>query len=484
MRFGVVFYNLGKICLVLAASMALPISFVLLAREDVMGALVGAQLVMLASGLLFMLIFRYARRTTLRYRESFGIATFAWILAAALGSLPYIFSHTCSVWDALFESMSGFTTTGASILPDLEALPAGILIWRGLTHWLGGMGIVVLLAALASGNAANKMYKAEAPGNAFTEKLDPKSDDMAKILWLTYVGISVLLMLLLMLSGLNFVDAICHTFGTVSTGGFSSRNASMSAFDDNAMAQWLVIIFMALCGTNFAFIYMLLVKRRNLFWRSEEFRVYMQLILVAISAVTFNLLHNDYFAGRPLEYTIRQASFQVVNIITTTGFYSDNYDLWPSFCRIVLLCLMFSGACAGSASGSIKISRWIIVFKSCWASLGKAMQPRLVSSVKLDKKIQSQTTINSAQVFVIIFLLLTGFGTIVMSAFGLTPFESISVTLASLSNAGPAFDSFGPTCNYIPLPGSAKMFLAFYMMLGRLELMSVLVLFTRGFWRK
>lgn len=484
MRFGVVFYNLGKICLVLAASMALPISFELAAREDVMGALVGAQLVMLAAGLLFMLIFRYARRTTLRYRESFGIATFAWILAAALGSLPYIFSHTCSVWDALFESMSGFTTTGASILPDLEALPAGILIWRGLTHWLGGMGIVVLLAALASGNAANKMYKAEAPGNAFTEKLAPKSDDMAKILWLTYVGISVLLMLLLMLSGLNFVDAICHTFGTVSTGGFSSRNASMSAFDDNAMAQWLVIIFMALCGTNFAFIYMLLAKRRNFFWRSEEFRVYMQLILVAVSAVTFNLLHNDYFAGRPLEYTIRQASFQVVNIITTTGFYSDNYDLWPSFCRILLLCLMFSGACAGSTSGSIKISRWIIVFKSCWASLGKAMQPRLVSSVKLDKKIQSQTTINSAQVFVLIFLLLTGFGTIVMSAFGLTPFESISVTLASLSNAGPAFDSFGPTCNYIPLPGPAKMFLAFYMMLGRLELMSVLVLFTRGFWRK
>ncbi len=484
MRFGVVFYNLGKICLVLAASMALPISFELAAREDVMGALVGAQLVMLAAGLLFMLIFRYARRTTLRYRESFGIATFAWILAAALGSLPYIFSHTCSVWDALFESMSGFTTTGASILPDLEALPAGILIWRGLTHWLGGMGIVVLLAALASGNAANKMYKAEAPGNAFTEKLAPKSDDMAKILWLTYVGISVLLMLLLMLSGLNFVDAMCHTFGTVSTGGFSSRNASMSAFDDNAMAQWLVIIFMALCGTNFAFIYMLLAKRRNFFWRSEEFRVYMQLILVAVSAVTFNLLHNDYFAGRPLEYTIRQASFQVVNIITTTGFYSDNYDLWPSFCRILLLCLMFSGACAGSTSGSIKISRWIIVFKSCWASLGKAMQPRLVSSVKLDKKIQSQTTINSAQVFVLIFLLLTGFGTIVMSAFGLTPFESISVTLASLSNAGPAFDSFGPTCNYIPLPGPAKMFLAFYMMLGRLELMSVLVLFTRGFWRK
>ena len=230
MRFGVVLYNLGKVCLVLAVSMVLPIGFEVVSKEAVMGSLVAAQMVMLGLGLLFLRLFRYDKRTTLRYRESFGIATFAWILAAVLGSLPYIFSNTCSVWDALFESMSGFTTTGASILPDLEALPAGILIWRALTHWLGGMGIVVLLVALVSGNAANKMYKAEAPGNALTEKLAPKSDDMAKILWLTYVGVSVILMLLLMLSGLSFVDAICHTFGTVSTGGFSSRNASMSAF--------------------------------------------------------------------------------------------------------------------------------------------------------------------------------------------------------------------------------------------------------------
>ncbi len=484
MRFGVVFYNLGKICLVLAVSMILPIGFEVVSKEAVMGSMVAAQSVMLGLGLLFLIGFRPTRHTTIRYRESFAIATFAWLLAAGLGALPYIFSDTCSVWDAVFESMSGFTTTGASILPDLEVLPAGILIWRGLTHWLGGMGIVVLLAALVSGNTANKMYKAEAPGNALTEKLSPKSDDMAKILWLTYVGISVLLLVLLMLSGLSFVDSICHTFGTVSTGGFSSRNASMSAFDDNAMAQWLVIIFMALSGCNFAFIYLFLVKRRNYFWRSEEFRIYMLIILLASGAVSLCLLSNNYFAGRSLEYTIRQATFQVVNIMTTTGFFSDDYDLWPSFCKVVLFCLMFSGGCAGSTSGSIKISRWIIVCKSCWANLGKAMQPRLVSSVKLDKKIQSQATINSVQVFVLTFMLLTGLGTLVMAAHGLSPFESISVTLAALTNVGPAFDGFGPTCNYIPLPWSAKMFLAFYMMLGRLELMSVLVLFTRAFWRK
>jgi len=484
MRFGAVLYNLGKICLVLAASMFLPIAFELVAKEAVMGALLAAQAVMLGLGLLLLWLFRRDSRTNLRYRESFGIATFAWVLAAILGSLPYIFSHTCSVTDALFESMSGFTTTGASILPDLEALPAGILIWRGLTHWLGGMGIVVLLVAMVSGNTANKMYKAEAPGNALTEKLAPKSDDMAQILWLTYVGLSVLLLVLLMCSGLNFVDAICHTFGTVSTGGFSSRNASMSAFDDNAMAQWLVVIFMLLSGSNLSFFYLLLVKRRNYFWRSEEFRAYILIILLASAAVAASLFGSDYFPDRSVEYTIRQSTFQVVNIMTTTGFYSSDYDLWPSFCKMVLLCLMFVGGCVGSTSGSVKISRWIIICKSCFANLGKAMQPKLVSSVKLDKKIQTPTMINSVQVFVLFFLLLTGFGTLVMAAYGLSPFEAISVTLAALSNTGPAFDSFGPTCNYIGLPNLAKMFLAFYMMLGRLELMSVLVIFTRGFWRK
>lgn len=484
MRFGVVLYNLGKICLVLAAAMVLPMAFELVKQEAVMGALLSAQLVMLGLGGALMMLFKKDRKTPLRNRESCGIATFAWLLAGCLGALPYIFSHTCSPIDALFESLSGFTTTGASILPDLEALPSGILIWRGLTHWLGGMGIVVLLAALASGNAANKMYKAEAPGNALTEKLAPKSDDMAQILWMTYVGISALLLGLLMLSGLNFVDALCHTFGTVSTGGFSSRNASMSAFDDNAVAQWLVVLFMAISGTNLAFYYLLFFKRRNYFWRSEEFRVYVCIILLASVAVTCSLLYNDYYPDRTLEYTIRQASFQVVNIMTTTGFYSADYDLWPSFCRIVLFCLYFLGGCAGSTSGSVKVSRWIITVKSCLASLNKTLQPRLVRSVKLDKKILPQATLNAVQVFLLIFFLLTGLGTLTMAAVGLSPFEAISVTLAALTNVGPAFESFGPTCNYISLPAFAKMFLAFYMVLGRLELMSMLVIFTRGFWRK
>lgn len=484
MRFGVIVYNLGKICLVLGAAIQLPLTFSFVTREEEFVALLISAFIMLFIGVAFMTVCRSYSHTSLRYRESFAIATFAWLLAAGLGALPYILSNTCSVPDAIFESMSGFTTTGASILPDLEAVPAGILIWRGLTHWLGGMGIVVLLVAMVSGNSAAKMYKAEAPGNALTEKLAPQSGDMAKILWITYVGMSVLLMGILMLCGMNFVDALCHTFGTVSTGGFSSRNASMSAFNDNPAAQWTVIIFMILAGANFAYFYLSVVRRRNFFLHSEEFRIYLLIITLATTAIVLNLLETDFYAGESLEYVIRQAAFQVVTIMTSTGFFSSDYELWPSFCRIVLFCLFFCGGCVGSTSGSIKVSRLIIVVKNCWVSLGKALQPKLISSIKLDKKIVPQQTINSVMVFVTIFFFLLGIGSLVLSALGLPPFEALSVSLASLSNVGPAFESFGPTCNYIGIPTLGKFFLAFLMMLGRLELMTVLVIFTKAFWRK
>lgn len=484
MRFGVILYNLGKIALVLAVSMLLPEVYALIYQEGDLPALLAAQVIMLLVGGGLMIAFRKKRGLELRYREGFAIATFGWLLAATLGALPYIFSNACPPVDALMESMSGFTTTGASILPDLEALPKGILIWRGMTHWLGGMGIVVLLLAVVSGNSGSKMFKAEAPGNALTEKLAPRTGDTAKILWGVYVGMSALVLVLLMLTGLDFVDALCHTFGTVSTGGFSSRNASMSAFDDNAAAQWVVIIFMILAGANFAFYYLSIVKRRNYFLRSEEFRVYLLIILAATAAVTVSLLNNHVYDGKSLEYIIRQAMFQVTTITTTTGFYSADYELWPSFCRVLLFCLFFCGGCAGSTSGSIKVSRIIIGAKTCIASLGKALQPKLVTSVKLDKRVLSSSTISAVMVFLVLYGFLLLLGALALSWQGLTPFEALSVTMASLGNIGPAFETYGPTYNYIGLTDFSKLFLAFYMMIGRLELMTVLVLFTRHFWRK
>ncbi len=484
MRFGVILYNLGKIALVLVVSMLLPELYALLYKEGDFAALLYAQLIMLAVGGGLMLAFRGKRGLALRYREGFAIAAFGWLMSALLGALPYIFSGCCTPIDAFMESMSGFTTTGATILPNTEALPKGILIWRGLTHWLGGMGIVVLLLAVVSGNSGFKMFKAEAPGNALTEKLAPKTGDTAKILWGVYVVMSVLVFGLLLLCGLSFLDALCYAFGTVSTGGFGSRNNSMAAFDANPAAQWVVILFMILAGTNFAFFYLTIVKRRNYFWRSEEFRVYLLIILAATAAMAAALLHNGVYADKGLEYVIRQAMFQVVSIVTTTGFYSADYDMWPSFCRVLLFCLFFCGGCAGSTSGSVKVSRIIIGVKNCIASMGKALQPKLVTSIKLDKRVISAHTINAVMVFFLLYGFLLIIGALVLAWQGLTPVEAFSVTVASLANVGLAFEGFGPTCNYIGLTDFSKVFLAFYMMIGRLELMTVLVLFTRHFWRK
>ncbi len=484
MRFGVVLYNLGKISLVLAVSMLLPEIYSVIYGEGDLFALFTAQLIMLAVGGGLMFGCRKKRKLTLRYREGFAIATFGWLLAATLGAIPYVLGDCCPPVDAWLESMSGFTTTGASILPDLEALPRGILIWRGLTHWLGGIGIVVLLLALVSGSSGSKMYKAEAPGNSLIDKLAPKTGDTAKILLLVYLTMSVLCLLLLMLAGMNFVDALCHTFGSVSTGGFSSHNASMSVYDDNPAAQWIVIFFMVAAGANFAYYYLSIVRRRNYFIRSEEFRVYILIIIGATVAMVASLIHNGIYPDKSLEYIIRQAMFQVVTIMTTTGFYSADYELWPPFCRVLLFCLFFIGGCAGSTAGSMKVSRIIIGVKTCAAACGKALQPKLVTAVKLDKKALSSGMISQVMVFIVLYLFLLLLGALVLGWQGLTPFESFSVTMASLGNVGPAFETYGPTYNYIGLTNFSKIFLAFYMMIGRLELMTVLVLFTRGFWRK
>lgn len=484
MRFGVIWYNLGKIALVLVASMLLPEVYAFYYREGDLSALLAAQAVMLVVGGGLMLVFRRKRGLSLRYREGYAIATLGWLLAATLGALPYIFAGCLGPVDAFMESMSGFTTTGATLIPDMEALPKGILIWRGLTHWLGGMGIVVLLLAVVSGNSGAKMFKAEAPGNALTEKLAPKTGDTAKILWGVYVAMSAVLLVLLMVCGMSFIDAMCHAFGTVSTGGFSSRNDSMAAFDDNPAAQWVVIVFMILAGANFAFYYLSLVKRRNYFLRSEEFRVYLAVILLAGALMVTTLVKSGTYAGCGWEYIIRQAMFQVVSVVTTTGFYSADYGLWPQFAQMLLFCLFFCGGCAGSTSGSVKVSRLIIGAKNTVSSLSKSLQPKLVTSIRLDKRVLSAHTINVVMVFFTLYAFLLLVGGLVLAWQGLAPFEALSVAAASLTNVGPAFGSYGPACNYLGLTGFSKIFLAVYMMIGRLELMTVLVLFTRHFWRK
>ncbi|MBQ3199015.1 MAG: TrkH family potassium uptake protein [Firmicutes bacterium] len=485
MRLGVVLYNMGKIPLLLSVAMCLPDIYAVIYREiDVLWSLLAAQGIMLAVGLAMVLGFKQAKGLSLRYREGFAMATFGWLLAAVLGAMPYLFSGLCTPVNAWFESMSGYSTTSMTILPAFETIPRSLLIYRNLTHWLGGMGILVLLLMFMPGSSGAKIYKAEVPGNMVIERATPKIGDVARILWVTYVGMTALLCVLLLLCGLNFNDALCYAMAAISTGGFSNYSNGLMSFVDNAAVQWLLVVFMILAGGNFMFHYLSIVKRRNYFWRSEEFRVYLLMMFTAAALLAVSLFYNGTYAGESPAFVIRQAVFHVVSVMTTTGFYTVDYDIWPAFCRMLLFGLFFVGGCAGSTSGSIKVSRLIIAFKSCIASLGKTLQPKLVTVVKLDKKVVSNETINAVTIFLLLYGFLLMLGALVLSWQGLAPFEAISVVMSALSNEGIGFGRFGPSGDLTLLTDFSKLFLSFYMMLGRLEVLTVMVLFTRFFWRK
>ena len=485
MRLGVVLYNMGKIPLLLSVAMCLPDIYAVVYKEiDILWSLLAAQGIMLAVGLALVLGFKQARGLPMRYRESFAMATFGWLLAALLGAMPYLFSGLCTPVNAWFESMSGYSTTSMTILPAFETLPRCLLLYRNLTHWLGGMGILVLLLMFMPGSSGAKIYKAEVPGNLVIERATPKIGDVAKILWVTYVGMTALLCGLLLLCGLSFNDALCYAMATISTGGFSNYSNGLMNFVDNATVQWLLVVFMIMAGSNFMFHYLSIVKRRNYFWRSEEFRVYLLMMLAAAVLLSVSLFYNGTYAGESPMYVIRQAVFHAVAVMTTTGFYTVEYDMWPAFCQMLLFGLFFLGGCAGSTSGSIKVSRLIIAFKTCIASLNKTLQPKLVTVVKLDKKVVPAETINSVTLFLLLYGFLLLLGALVLAWQGLTPFEAISVAMAALSNEGIGFGRFGPTGDLSLLTNFSKLFLSFYMMLGRLEVLTVMVLFTRFFWRK
>lgn len=484
MRYGVILYNLGKIALVLVASMLLPEVYALYYKEGDISALAISQAVMLVVGGGLMLACRRERGRALRYREGFAIAALGWLLAATLGALPYILSGCLGPVDAFMESMSGFSTTGITSVEDMTVLPKGILIWRGLTHWLGGMGIVVLLLAVVAGNSGAKMFKAESPGNALTERAAPKIGDTAKILWGVYVAMSALVLVVMLLCGMEFIDAMCMAFGVVSTGGFASPTVDMAFLVEHPLVQFIVMVFMIMAGGNFAFYYLSIVKRRNYFLRSEEFRVYLAVMAVGTVLMTGGLLHSGTYAEEGLLFTVRQAMFQVVGFVSTAAYCSADYTTWPAFCQMLMFCLYFCGGCAGSTSGSVKVSRVIIAAKNAVASLGKALQPKLVTSIRLNRQVVPQHKVDAVMVFFAMYAFLLLLGALVVSWDGLTLEEALSVSAAMLTNIGQGFGGFAPGCTYAAFSAPIKIFLAFYMMIGRLELMTVLVLFTRHFWRK
>lgn len=442
-------------------------------------------LITVTSGLLLERAFcGFANTEVLERREAFLIAFLCWICAAVFGALPYLFIEPLSnPADALFESVSGFTTTGATVLSDIESLPHGILFYRSFTQWLGGMGIIILgiaiLPKLSVGGI--QLMGTEAPGPV-TEKITPKIAHTAKRLWLVYLAMSLIFIALLNISGMPLFDSIATSFSTLSTGGFSVKNTSIESYGSSNI-ELLVTLFMFLGGVNFLLHYYSLSGKFSKVIRNSELRVYAILVVIFSLLLTINLWHMEY---QSFFEALRHSVFQVVSIISTTGFSSANFDLWPSFSIFILLLLMFVGACAGSTSGSVKVLRIQILFKRILSvEIGRLVSPRAVSVLKVDNKMVSDKTISSVTGFILLYVSI-----FVLSVLVLLFLEDISIigalsaSAASIGNVGPGFQEFGTFQNYGFLSGFSKVWLSFTMLIGRLEIFTVLVIFSPVFWRK
>jgi trk system potassium uptake protein TrkH len=418
----------------------------------------------------------------LRIRDGFAIVTFGWLAAAFLGALPYTLSGVVPTSvDAFFESMSGFTTTGATIMSDIETLPRGILLWRSTSQWLGGMGIVVLSVAVLPllGIGGMQLFRAEVPGPS-ADRLTPRISSTAKILWGVYVGMSALQALLLMLGGMGWLDALCHTFSTVSTGGFSTRNASIGHYD-NAYFDIVVTLFMFLAATNFSLHFWLLRGRWRQYVRNEEFRLYAAIAVLA-SLVVWGLamFHGHLSPGRGL----RLAVFNTVSVLTSTGFGTADFLLWGAATQLILFTLMFIGGCSGSTTGGMKMIRLLILSKHSFRELQRQLHPQAILNVRMSGRFVPEDVILKMLGFFLFFMSVFIIVAVIVSLLGVDPLTAMGASVATLSNIGPGLGEVGPASTYAGLPSLAKAVLSVSMLLGRLELFTVLVLMTPMFWRR
>ncbi|MBN2357505.1 TrkH family potassium uptake protein [candidate division KSB1 bacterium] len=480
MNLRAVFHIIGILIVFEGLSMLFPLGFSLYYGDGDAGAIALSILICIVFGLL---LFRFSRnQTELRMREGFAIVVFSWSSMAAFGALPFIISGAIpSYTDAFFETMSGFSTTGASILTNIEALPHGLLFWRSETHWLGGMGIIVLSLAILPflGVGGMQLFKAEVPGPV-PDKLSPRIKETAKILWGVYVLISAVETILLMFGGMSLFDALCHTFGTMATGGFSTKNASIAHFD-SLYVEMVILFFMLAAGTNFSLHYRVLRGQLNAYRLDREFRFYFIFIILFIIIVAPIV----YFTRTPsVGGAIRSAAFQVVSITTTTGYVTDDFELWGRGGQLIMLCLMFIGGCAGSTGGSIKIIRIMLVLKHGITEIKKLLHPNAYIPVRLGGRVVTPEVVTNILAFFFIYMIIFAGGSVCMALLGLDTVTAIASVAATLGNIGPGLGNVGPVDHYAHVPVMGKWLLSFFMLLGRLELYTVIILFVPEFWKK
>lgn len=416
-------------------------------------------------------------------REGYVIVAMSWVVLSIFGSLPYLFSGTIDNFtDAFFETMSGFTTTGATILKDIESAPSDILFWRAMTQWLGGMGIIVLFIAvlpfLGMGGSMN-LYSAEAPG-LNKDKLHPKIKVTAKRLWIIYSTLTAILILLLWCGEMNLYESICHSFACMSTGGFSTNNDSLSSA--SIYTQYILILFMVLASINFALQYYFIIGRFKKILYDNELRLFITIIVVTTILITIGLVLH----GRDLdiERNIRTALFQVVSVITTTGFATADYMLWPSFGIVIILFLMFVGGCAGSTAGGIKVIRHLILFKNAKLELNRAIHPNAVMPITVNHQIVPENSTLKVMAFISIYFMIIIVGFLFMTMLGVDFEASYSSVITCLDNCGPGMGSVGPASTFMDIPKVGKWFLSLIMLMGRLELFTVVAILMPSFWRR
>ncbi len=436
----------------------------------------------LFSGTVMLSITKQYTHEELMYRDAFMTVTLTWIVITFFGCLPYIFTGSVvSFADAFFESMSGFTTTGASIFMDVEKLPAGLLFWRSMTQWIGGMGIIVFALAILPimGTGGMQLFKAEVPGIT-VDKLRPSIIDTAKALWFIYIGITGIIVVLYYFGGMDIYDAFCHAFTTISTGGFSTKNASIAHFN-NPLLDYISSLGMFLGGINFALYFYLLKGNIRKFFKNAEFRFYCCIITITVILLTIDLWLYVYSS---FSDALRYAIFQVVSMMTTTGYATANYLNWSAFSQLILLIIMFFGGMTGSTGGGIKHVRIYLMIKQIYREFYQLIHPRAVLVLKLDEKILTKELLGSIWGFVFLAIFVCIIASIAMTSTGVDLITSVSTVISTMNNVGPAMGEAGPVSNYSSIPIAGKWILIFCMLVGRLEYYTVLILFTPAFWKK
>lgn len=478
LRYGAILKVLGVLLCIIAFSMVLCIPFSIYYETSHLSDFVSSILICLFGGIVLLSAARKMDQTVTK-REGYLIVFLAWITLWIACALPYLLSgNMTSITDAFFETMSGLTTTGSTVVNDIEMLPRDILFWRSFTQWLGGMGIIVLTVALLPllGIGGIELFVAEAPGPT-SEKLHPRIKDTAKSLWFIYLGLTLILWLILWLLGMDWFDGINHALTTMATGGFSTKNASVAYF--SPQIQYVIALFMFLGGVNYSLYYLTLRRKFSSVWSSDELRYYCFLIIGVVLAVTLLVFTS---ADITIEQAFRDSLFQVISVVTTTGFVTADYTSWSPVLTTIFFILLFLGACAGSTSGGIKIIRHTVLFRNSILEFKRLLHPRAMIRLRLNGKIVPPRVLTHILVFFVLYIGTFAIGTVLVVLTGVDLITAAGAVATSIGNVGPGIGEVGPVNSYAPLSDITKWILAWLMLIGRLELFTVLIIFTPYFW--